>query len=95
MSGIEEDRVNLIAEQMRHANSLIQARIDALEAELGHTREFNEHRLGQLERQAQDHEARIRSATDGVTQFKLWSGLANGGAGLVSVLALLRSFLGG
>jgi hypothetical protein len=30
-----------------------------------------------------------------VTQFKLFSGLASGGSGLMSLAALLKAFLGG
>ncbi len=91
----DETQAELIAEQMRHANALLRAEIDALHAEQAHTREFFEHRLRTLEEQGKDHELRLRAATEGVTQFKLWSGLANGSAGLIALLAFVRSFLGG
>jgi hypothetical protein len=48
-----------------------------------------------LEERAGDHETRIRAATDGVTQFKMWAGFASGGSGIVSLIALLRAFFGG
>jgi hypothetical protein len=32
--------------------------------------------------------------TDGVTQFKVFSGLASGGSGIMALAAFIRSFLG-
>jgi hypothetical protein len=62
---------------------------------LAHQQAMNDQRLGRLEEQMSDHETRIRTATEGVTQFKLFSGLASGGSGLMSLVAILKSFLGG
>ncbi|NMB93252.1 MAG: hypothetical protein GYA26_03450 [Flexilinea flocculi] len=45
-----------------------------------------------LEKQSLDHETRLRDATNGVTQFRLWSTLSNSGSALLSVTALIRSF---
>jgi hypothetical protein len=92
---MDDPQTALIAEQLRHANSRLQAQLSALQAEQRHTRELCDHRLQDLEDRVSDHETRLRSATDGVTQFKMWSGLANAGSGLFSVLALLKSFLSG
>jgi hypothetical protein len=85
----------LLTEQLRHANNLLQARIRALEARLAHQQALNHQRLAALEEQIRDHETRIRAATEGVTQFKLFSGLASGGSGLMSLVAMLKAFLGG
>ncbi len=92
---MDETQAQLIAEQLRHANSLVKAEMEALRAELGHYRELTNLRLNELESARLDHENRLRTATDGVTQFKLWAGLANGGAGLISIVAMLKAFLGG
>ena len=81
---MDDRQAALLTEQLSHANHLLQAQIKALEA-----------RLAFLEEDVRDHEKRIRSATEGVTQFKLFSGLASGGSGLMSLAALLRTFLGG
>jgi hypothetical protein len=89
----EDEQTQLIAEQLRHANSLLKAELAGLRLELEHMRAFNQHRLESLEALVNDHEERIRSATDGVTQFKMWSGLANGGSGLLALAALLKSYL--
>jgi len=92
---MDETQAALIAEQLRHANSLLQAQINAVEAELKHHRELTDQRLKILETHSQDHETRIRAATDGVTQFKLWSGLANAGSSLFSLIAFVKAFLFG
>lgn len=89
----EDEQSLLIAEQLRHANSLLKAELAGLRLELEHLRSFNQHRMDGLERQVSDQESRIRAATEGVTQFKMWSGLANGGSGLLALAALLKSFL--
>ncbi len=90
-----DDANALLTEQLRHANHLLQAQIRALQAELAHHQAMNAQRLGALEEQMRDHEKRIRTATEGVTQFKLFSGLASGGSGLMSLVAMLKAFLGG
>ncbi len=88
----DEIQVALIAEQFKHALDLQQARLDALAAEMQHLREFYGHRLSAIERQAEDHESRLRLNSEGVTQFKTWAGLTSGGSAIMSVVALIRSF---
>ena len=90
-----DSEAELIAEQLRNAINLLRAEINLLKAEVQHQGEFNRHRLAQLEEISKDHETRIRTATDGVTQFKVWSGLATGGSWLVSAIALIRTWFGG
>jgi len=81
----------LLTEQLKHLNTLYKARIDALEEKLQHAKEISDHRLEALEEASRDHETRIREATQGVTQFKLFSGLASGGSGVMSLLALIKT----
>lgn len=90
-----DETTALLTEQLRHANALLQAQIRTLEARLAHQQAMNHQRLVTLEDQIRDHETRIRAATEGVTQFKLFSGLASGGSGLMSLVALIKTFLGG
>jgi hypothetical protein len=90
----EEDlEAQLIAAQLRHAIDLMQADLNAVKAEQSHVKEMADHRLGQLEKSRDDHEERIRLLQDGVTGFKTWSHLANGGSSLMSIIALIKSFL--
>ncbi len=90
-----DESTALLTEQLRHANALLQAQIKTLDARLAHQQAMNQQRLAMLEEQIRDHETRIRTATEGVTQFKLFSGLASGGSGLMSMVALIKAFLGG
>ncbi len=90
-----DESTALLTEQLRHANALLQAQIKTLDARLAHQQAMNQQRLSMLEEQIRDHETRIRTATEGVTQFKLFSGLASGGSGLMSLVALIKTFLGG
>jgi hypothetical protein len=92
---MNDDQAALFSQQMQHALDLMRADIDAMKAVQSHDRTMNAHRLAMLEERANDHEMRIRAATDGVTQFKMWAGFASGGSGIVSLIALLRAFLGG
>ena len=91
---MNENRTNLLISQLKHANSLLQARLRALEVQLNHQQAIFDQRLRQLENQISDHETRLRRATEGVTQFKIFSGLASGGSGLMSLVAIIKAFLG-
>ena len=91
-----EDRTSaLLTEQLRHATHLLSAQIQSLEAKVVHQNALAQQRLTLLEEQMRDHEIRLRAATEGVTQFKLFSGLASGGSGLMSLVAIIKAFLGG
>jgi hypothetical protein len=92
---MDEKTAALLTEQLRHANHLLGARIKVLETRLTHTQALNNQRLALLESQIRDHETRLRAATEGVTQFKLFSGLASGGSGLMSLAAVIKAFFGG
>lgn len=82
----------LVAAQMKHAFDLMRNEIDTVRALQDHYKEFCDHRLSQLEDAVKDHEQRLRTATDGVTQFKTFHTLASGGSSFLSFLALIKSF---
>ena len=84
----------VIAEQLKHSMDVVGAKLDRIELEQKHIRELVERRLDKVEEDQDDHESRLRDVQDGVTQLKTWSGLANGGTSLISLAALLKSFLG-
>ncbi|HEY3345594.1 MAG TPA: hypothetical protein VGJ97_11740 [Anaerolineaceae bacterium] len=92
---VNEVEVALIAEQMKHAHSLLKADVENLRQELAHYRELTNLRLGELESARSDHEARLRGTADGVTQFKVYMGLLNGGTSLMALLAMLKAYLFG
>jgi hypothetical protein len=81
----------LVAEQLRHTLDLLQADLEGLRKQAEHDHALLDLRVTSLEHSRDDHETRIRSIQDGVTSFKVWSSLANGGSGLVSLAALLRT----
>lgn len=91
---MDENEAALIAEQVKHALDLLRAEIGALETQQTCDRLMVDHRLAALEALAHDHEVRLRAATDGVVQFKVWSTLGSGGSGLLALAALVRSFFG-
>lgn len=82
----------LVAAKLHHTVDLIRGEIEATKALQAHYKEFTDHRLKQLEDDVKDHEQRIRAATDGVIQFKTYHTVASGGSGLMSLLALIKSF---
>jgi hypothetical protein len=92
---MEDKTTALLTEQLRHASNLMGAQIQSLEAKLVHQSAMSHQRLTMLEEQIRDHETRLRAATEGVTQFKIFFGLASGGSGLMSLVAILKAFLGG
>ena len=71
----------------------IRGELKLMRAELQHNRELTERRLEALEKICEDHEARLRDVTSGVTQFRFWSSVSSGGSTAMSLLALLRSFI--
>jgi hypothetical protein len=83
----------LIAEQLRHTIDLLRGEIVTLRGDLAHEKELSGRRLSALEKQGDDHEARLRSVSEGVTQFRMWLGLSSGGSWLASILALVKSFI--
>jgi hypothetical protein len=87
---MNEENAKLVAERLGRA-------MDGLHAELKEIRKGQEYlcaltdqRLKTLEKMAADHEDRIRRNTDGITRFSV----ATGGSGLVSLVAIIKSFLG-
>lgn len=82
----------LASGRILHALDLIRADIGKLRVELTHQREITEQRIETLEKQVADHETRLRDASAGVTQFRFWSTMTNGGSALMSLAALFKSF---
>jgi len=96
---MSEEQAAVISEQLGRLKDNIESRFQKIEALINHQNEISEERLralrsevGDLKKAKEDHETRIRSATEGVTQFKMFSGLANGGSGILSIIAFIRSF---
>jgi len=90
-----DEETELIVTKQRYALDLLHNENAKLKEEKDHELKLFEHRLKLLEDARKDHETRIRSMQDGGINFKVWSGLANGGVGIVSLLALLRTITGG
>ena len=82
----------LLGEQLRHAITLFKSDLDANKAAQCYYRDLSDTRLKSLETTANDHETRLRSATDGVTQFKTLHTLLTGASGIIAIIALIRSF---
>ena len=87
---MQDENAKLIAERIGRA-------MDSLHAELQEIRHGQEHlcaltnqRLLQQEKMMIDHEDRIRKNTDAITRY----GVATGGSGLVSLVAIIKAFIG-
>jgi len=88
------DQIIMLGEQFRHMVDVMDAKLDRIELNQEHLKELLEHRLINLEKQGEDHEARIRAATEGVTQFKVRSGFTSAGSSVLSILAMVKAFFG-
>jgi len=82
------------AQELDEELERLRAAIAALQAQLEQERKLNAFRLELLESRAQDQEARLRAATEGVAQFRLLLGLSGGGSLVMALAALIRAFLG-
>ncbi len=92
----DNPNVELVAEQLRRLQDNLSARLDRLEQSIQHNRDLTGEQISSLRQSitdlrsiCADHEARIRSNTDAATGFRLWTG----GAGIASLIALVKSFL--
>ena len=92
---MDDTQAALLSEQMKHAIDLLRSDLEMLQTRLDYLTEMNNLRLKTLESCSEDHETRLRAVTDGVTMFKVWTGLASGSAGLAALAALIKSYLGG
>lgn len=84
-------------EQMNDCKTLLESirgEIRLIRSELEHNRELNERRMKAIEKICEDHESRLRDVATGVTQFRFWSSVTSGGSTAMSLLALLKSFVG-
>lgn len=84
----------VLAEQLKRMVAALRFELNTLQQLQAHERELVDLRLKNLEARAVDQEARLRNATDGVAQFKMFAGLAGGGSTILSVIALLKAFFG-
>lgn len=99
---MEDTDVKLLAEQLGRFQDQIRARMDLLDVNLAHQAAINDVKfessakeLGGMQVAVNDHETRIRAATDGVTTFKAWVGLASGGSVVLSIIGFLKAMFGG
>lgn len=81
----------LIAVQLKHTIDLLKGDLERISSEQKHQAELFVHRIVELEEDAKDHEERIRKLSEGATTFQARSGWANGGTGLLSIWALIRT----
>ena len=92
---MENRQISLLSEQMAHAFDLLRADMERLQTHFDHQAEITNDHLARMDELINDHETRLRTAGEGVTQFKVWTGMVSGGAGLAALTALIKSFLGG
>lgn len=85
----------LVAEKLLRVVDLLKADMEKIHLENDHECALLEHKIIQLEECNQDHEARIRVMQSSVISFKMWSGLSSICAVILSMIALLRSIVGG
>jgi len=91
---VDENNAALLAEQLRHAIDLLKAEQETLETRLEHAVRMMEQQLADLESKTADHEQRLRTVSDGVTQLKVTSSLMSGSSSVLSITALVKSFFG-
>jgi type II secretory pathway component PulJ len=101
MEDQDADQVKVLAAQLGRWQDKMSARMDRIEESIRHHSELETEKtaalrseLALLRKAVEDHEARIRNCTDGVTSFKVFSGLASGGSSVLSVVALVKAFFG-
>ena len=83
----------LIAEKLKRTIDRLEMENQRLKAEKDSELQMVNLKLDALIVAKNDHEQRIRSLQDGVVSFKVWSGLTTGGAGFISIVALVRTFV--
>lgn len=71
----------------------IRSELKLIRSEIAHNTQLLEQRLDAIEKDLEDHEMRLRSVTEGVTQFRFWASLGSGGSLLASLTALVKSCL--
>lgn len=98
---MEDEQVRVIVEQVARLKDNLGGRFTHLENEIRHQGELVSGRMESLDEKLErlqqllaDHEQRLRTVSEGVTQFKVVSGLASGGTGIMALAAFIRSFLG-
>lgn len=104
--GVVGEKLGRLADRVNGRLDAIEAslcaRIQMLEAELAAYKLLENERssnlkenVADLKKVADDHESRIRTIGEATTKNQVVLGLASGGSGLVSIIALLKAWLGG
>ena len=88
---MNDAEIQLIAEKFSHAVDLLKAKDFLNEHEIDEVKQD----IASVKKTMEDIEKRLRAATTGVDQFKLYSGLTTGASSLVAIAALLRAIFGG
>lgn len=92
---MDETEMKLIAEQIRRALDLLNARLEAIECQQQHAEALVDLRLGTLENSQSDQEARLRALADTVTRLNTAAGLAQvAQAAFALVLSAIAAYLG-
>ncbi len=93
-----EVEIQLLAEQLKHALDLNKAQSELVKTQLDHDRELNALKFEQLRSaneeyrlKLSDMENRLRDATAGVIQSRLFIGLV-GGSILLAITAVVKAF---
>ena len=79
----------LVAEKVKYTINLLRAETRGLAEKHNADLSFIIHRLDELEKCRQDHETRLRAATEGVTQFKSMISFVSLAATLLSIISIL------
>ena len=87
---MNEESAKLIAERLGRAMDGLHSELKEIRQGQEHLCELTDQRLKNLEKITADHEERIRRNSDGIIRFSV----ATGGSGLVSLVAIIKTFLG-
>lgn len=85
----------IIATKVARIVDALRVDIKSLDDQLKHHNEIQERRFNELEVCKSDHESRLRANEKSITQCKTWMGISSGGSGIMSLIALLRTLIGG
>ncbi len=102
MSETDDPIYQLILERLEHFQAAFEARFKLVEMNIEHFQQMNGQQisvlktdLGNLRKDLEDHESRLRTLTDSAVTFRTWSNLFSGGSLAASLTALFRAFFGG
>jgi hypothetical protein len=87
---MQDENAKLIAERIGRAMDAQHAALQEIRKGQEHLCALMEQRFLHLEKMTNDHEERIRRNTDAITR----QSVATGGSGLISLVAILKAFIG-